>query len=55
MITVIVDTPQQIRRWYELVDQLTLTAGLVTSEVVPASRATGPGMVRGGLNLAQLG
>jgi PII-like signaling protein len=55
VLTVIVDTPQQIRRWYELVDQLTVTAGLVTSEIVPAFRATGPGMVRGGLNLAQLG
>jgi len=55
VLTVIVDTPQQIRRWYELVDQLTVTAGLVTSEVVPAFRSTGPGVVRGGLNLAQLG
>jgi PII-like signaling protein len=55
VLTVIVDTPQQIRRWYELVDQLTVTAGLVTSEIVPAFRATGPGVVRGGLKLAQLG
>jgi PII-like signaling protein len=53
-VTVIVDTPQRIRRWYQLVDELTTTTGLVTSEIVPAFRATGPGVLRGGLDLAQL-
>ena len=52
ILTVIVDTPQRIRRWYPLVDQLTTQAGLVTSEIVPAFRATGPDLVRGGLSLA---
>lgn len=54
-VTVVVDTPERVRGWYEVVDQLTTRAGLVTSEVVPAYRATGPGFVRGGLRLAKPG
>ena len=54
VLTVIVDTPQRIRRWFELVDELTGTTGLVTSEMVPAFRATAPGLVRGGLEPARL-
>jgi PII-like signaling protein len=53
--TVIVDTPERIRRWFELVDELTDETGLVTSEMVPAFRATGPGLRRGGLRPARLG
>ena len=36
-----------------IVDELTDEAGLVTSEMVPAFRATGPQISRGGLTLAR--
>jgi PII-like signaling protein len=52
VVTVIVDTPERIRRWFEVVDELTTETGLVTSEQVPALRATGPDIARGGLRLA---
>jgi PII-like signaling protein len=52
-LTVVVDTPERIRAWFEVVDQITESTGLVTSEVVPAYRATGPGIIRGGLRLAR--
>jgi hypothetical protein len=51
---VIVDTPERIRAWFEIVDALTDKTGLVTSEMVPAFRATGPGLEQGGLELARL-
>jgi PII-like signaling protein len=54
VVTVIVDTPARSRRWFEFVDELTSETGLVTSEVVPAFRATGAGLTRGGLKLARL-
>jgi hypothetical protein len=54
VVTVIVDTPGRIRHWFALVDKLTTETGLVTSEIVPAFRATGPGIARGGLTLARL-
>ena len=38
-VTVIVDRPDNVRRWFEIVDALTAQTGLVTSEVVPAARA----------------
>jgi PII-like signaling protein len=52
VVTVIVDTPANVRRWFAIVDELTDEAGLVTSEVVPALRATGPEAEHGGLALA---
>jgi PII-like signaling protein len=52
VLTVLVDTPQNARRWFEVVDQVTADTGLVTSEIVPAFRATGPGLRKGGLRLA---
>lgn len=52
-LTVVVDAPERIQRWFETVDRLTAGAGLVTSEIVPAYRATGPGIVQGGLRLAR--
>jgi PII-like signaling protein len=55
VVTVIVDTPARIRAWYSIVDELTDQTGLVTSEMVPAFRATGPDLQRGGLRLADLG
>lgn len=52
VVTVIVDTPPAIRRWFEIVDECTGETGLVTSEIVPAFRARGPGVDAGGLRLA---
>jgi PII-like signaling protein len=54
VVTVIVDTPERSKRWFELIDRLTTQTGLVTSEMVPAFRATGPDLYVGGLTLAQL-
>jgi PII-like signaling protein len=53
VVTTIVDTPERIRQWFTIVDELTDETGLVTSEVVPASRALGPEIDRGGLTLAR--
>ena len=53
VVTVIVDTPERIRRWFAIVDELTGETGLVTSELVPAFRAGAAGSERGGLRLAQ--
>jgi PII-like signaling protein len=36
VVTVIVDDPASIRRWFEVVDEVTAESGLVTSELVPA-------------------
>ena len=40
VVTVLVDTPQRTRRWFAIVDELTDETGLVTSEMLPALRAT---------------
>jgi PII-like signaling protein len=53
VVSVIVDTPERSRRWFTIVDELTDETGLVTSETVPAFRATGPDLEHGGLRLAQ--
>jgi PII-like signaling protein len=53
VVTVVVDTPERTRRWFEIVDELTAHTGLVTSEIVPAFRATGPDLIEGGLELAE--
>jgi PII-like signaling protein len=53
VLTVIVDTPQDIRRWFEIVDEVTRETGLVTSELVPAARAVGPEVRRGTLRLGR--
>jgi PII-like signaling protein len=52
VVTVIVDTPERTREWFAIVDAFTEQTGLVTSEMVPAFRATGPEGARGGLRLA---
>jgi PII-like signaling protein len=52
VVTIVVDTPSRTLRWFEIVDRLTAQTGLVTSELVPAFRATGAGAPRGGLRLA---
>jgi PII-like signaling protein len=53
IVTVIVDTPERSREWFRIVDRVTDETGLVTSETVPAYRATGPGLELGGLRLAR--
>lgn len=53
VVTVVVDEPEQIRRWFGIVDRLTVQTGLVTSEIVPAFRATAAEVKRGGLRLAE--
>lgn len=53
LLTIVVDTPQNVRRWFEIVDEVTVQTGLVTSELVPAVRATGPQGRHGGLELAR--
>jgi PII-like signaling protein len=54
VVTTIIDTPERIRDWFEIIDELTDEAGLVTSEMVPALRALAPDCARGGLHLAPL-
>ncbi len=53
VITTVIDTAENSERWFKLVDELTDETGLVTSEMVPASRAFGPGYGRGGTELAR--
>jgi PII-like signaling protein len=54
VVTIIVDTPEGIARSFEIVDELTDEAGLVTSEMVPAVAALTAGeTARGGLRLAR--
>lgn len=53
VVTVLVDVPERIRRWFAVVDEVTRGTGLVTSELVPAARASGPNVVRGTLELAR--
>ena len=50
--TVVLDTPERMRSWFAIVDEMTSHTGLVTSELVPALRAAAPGVVHGGLALA---
>jgi PII-like signaling protein len=54
VVTVVVDEPDAIQRWWEVIDEVTDETGLVTSEMVPAFQAVGPKMQRGGLRLARL-
>lgn len=53
ILTVIIDTPERIRDWFAIVDELTDETGVVTSETVPAVRATGANIRHGGLKLAE--
>jgi PII-like signaling protein len=38
VVTVLVDAPERMARWYDIVDELTAETGLVTSELVPVAR-----------------
>jgi len=51
-LTVVVDEVEVARRWLEVLDEVTPHHGLITSEVVPAHRATAGGSAHGGLRLA---
>jgi PII-like signaling protein len=51
--TLIVDEPAAARRWFEIVAEVTARSGLVTSELIPAARVTGPDVRRGALELAE--
>jgi PII-like signaling protein len=54
MVTIVVDTPERIARSFEIVDEMTDEAGLVTSELVPAMAAVAEGRpTSGGLRLAR--
>jgi PII-like signaling protein len=54
VVTIIVDTPEAIARSFQIVDEMTGEAGLVTSEMVPALAALTEGeRPRGGLRLAR--
>ncbi len=54
VLTTIVDTPERIARSFEIVDEVTREAGLVTSEMVPAMASLSEGQrQRGGLRLAR--
>jgi PII-like signaling protein len=52
VLVVVLDTPANMRRWFEIVQEMTGETGLVTSELVPALRAAGPEIEHGGLKLA---
>lgn len=52
VVTIIVDSPERIGASFEIVDQLTVDRGLVTSEIVPAMTAMATETRSGGLRLA---
>lgn len=52
-VTVVIDTPGRLADSFEIIDEITRERGLVTSEMVPAVRATAPNTRRGGLRLAR--
>jgi PII-like signaling protein len=53
VVTTIVDRPERIQRWFEIVDEITDETGLVTSELVPAYHAVADGGRVGGTRLAR--
>lgn len=54
IVTILVDSPERIARSFEIVDELTDQAGLVTSELVPAMASLSEGVRRhGSLRLAR--
>jgi PII-like signaling protein len=52
VVVSVIDTPERTRRWFEVIDEVTSEAGLVTSELVPAARAASSGRGASGLRLA---
>jgi PII-like signaling protein len=53
VVTIVIDTPDRIGELFPIVDEVTSQRGLVTSEMVPAMRATAGEQRRGGLRLAR--
>ena len=53
MVTVLIDTPQNIGTTFPIIDELTAQTGLVTSEMVPALLSLNEDKDRGGLRLAR--
>jgi PII-like signaling protein len=51
-VTIVIDTPERISTAFSVVDELTSERGLVTSETIPAMRATTGDRQRGGPRLA---
>ncbi len=53
VLTITIDTPERVAQWFQIVDELTDSSGLVTSEIVPAYRAASPTGSEGGLALSE--
>ena len=51
-VTIVIDTPERISAAFSIIDDLTSERGLVTSETIPAMRASAGGRRRGGTRLA---
>jgi PII-like signaling protein len=51
-VTIVIDTPERISAAFGVIDELTTERGLVTSEIVPAMRASAGQRQRGGTRLA---
>jgi PII-like signaling protein len=51
-VTIVIDSPDRIAAAFAVIDELTCSRGLVTSETIPAMRASGGGRERGGTRLA---
>jgi len=51
-VTIVIDTPERVATAFDVIDELTSERGLVTSETIPALRATTGDRRRGGLRLA---
>ena len=52
-VTIVIDTPERIPAAFSVVDELTSERGLVTSEIIPAMRASAGDRQRGGTRLAR--
>ena len=51
-VTIVIDTPERIAESFTIIDRLTNHSGLITSEMVPAMRASTGTKRRGGTRLA---
>jgi len=52
VVTIVIDTPKRISAAFSVIDELTSERGLVTSEIIPAMRASADDRQRGGTRLA---
>jgi PII-like signaling protein len=51
-VTIVIDSPERMSAAFSVIDELTAERGLVTSETIPAMRASAGGRQRGGIRLA---